>query len=86
MCVGSAPAPSSGGTIDSTVLESVRHERLAWGTRDGGVYAPAKEMQNSWLARLGGAGDARGCTGGTRRWREGRGAGRERARRPEFLP
>jgi hypothetical protein len=53
MCVGCAPAPSSGGTIDSTVLESVRHERLAWGTRDGGVYAPAKEMQNGWLATVG---------------------------------
>ncbi len=66
------PAPSSTGntfgTIDSTVLGFVRHERLAWDAhwngvhayhawaferRDGGVYVLTEETQNGWLARLG---------------------------------
>jgi len=57
-----------GVTIDSTVLEFVRHERLAWnahcngvhayhawtfGRRAGGVYVLTEETQNGWLARLG---------------------------------
>jgi hypothetical protein len=57
-----------GVTIDSTVLEFVRQERLAWDahcngvhayhawafeSRNGGVYALTEETQNGWLARLG---------------------------------
>ena len=59
---------SFGVTIDSTVLEFVGHERLAWDAhcndlhayhawaferRDGGVYVLTEETQNGWLARLG---------------------------------
>ncbi len=51
-----------------TVLESVRHERLAWDAhcngvhayhawafekRDGGVYVLTEETQTGWKARLG---------------------------------
>ena len=55
-------------TTDSTVLEFVRHERLAWDAhcdgvhayhawaferRDGGVYVLTEETQTGWLARMG---------------------------------
>ena len=57
-----------GVTIDSPVLEFVRHERLAWDAhcngmhayhawaferRDAGVYVLTEETQNGWLTRLG---------------------------------
>jgi hypothetical protein len=57
-----------GVTIDSTVLEFTRHERLAWNApchgvdaylawafeqKDGGVYALTEETQNGWLVRRG---------------------------------
>lgn len=55
-------------TIDSTVLEFVQHERLAWDAhcnevqayhawafenRDGGVYVLTEETQTGRLTRLG---------------------------------
>jgi hypothetical protein len=54
-------------TLDSTVLEFIPHERLAWDAhcngvhayhawafekRAGGVYVLTEETQNGWLARL----------------------------------
>jgi len=57
-----------GVTIDSTVLEFLQHERLAWDAhcngvhayhawamerRDGGVYVLTEETQNGWKAWLG---------------------------------
>jgi hypothetical protein len=56
-----------GVTIDSTVLEFARNERLAWDAhcngvhayhawaferRDGGVYVLTEETQTGWLARM----------------------------------
>jgi len=75
-----------GVTIDSTVIEFVRHERLGWDAhcrgvhayhawafeqRDGGVYVLTEETQNGWLARLSALAMPKRMSMWHQRWLEG---------------
>ena len=76
-----------GVTIDSTVLEFVPHERLAWDAHcngvhayhawafersvGGGVAALTEETQNGWLARLGALAMPNRMSKWHQRWLEG---------------